>query len=93
MADAALIQEPWIYSGQIRDLTYSKGRVFSVTLSGDVRSCIFIKNHINALPLSEFCFRDATMVRITGGDRGELVVTSAYIPYTNNEPSTTAIAG
>jgi hypothetical protein len=63
MADIAPIQEPWIYRGQIR------GTVFSVVLVGNVRSCIFVKNYINALLLLEFCCSDATTVRITrGGD-------------------------
>jgi hypothetical protein len=47
----SLLREP---SGQTRDLTNSEGRVLSVPLSGNIRSCVFIKNHINALLLLEF---------------------------------------
>jgi hypothetical protein len=81
MVDIALIQEPWIYRGLIRGLTNLGGTVFSVVPGGNVRSCIFVKNHINALLLLEFCSRDATTVRITGGgDCGELIVASVYLP-------------
>jgi hypothetical protein len=38
----------------------------------------------------EFCFRDATTVRITGGgDCGELIVASVYLPYKTDEPPQT----
>jgi hypothetical protein len=56
------------------------------------RSCIYIRNHINALPLLEFCSRDATTVRLTytfGGGNRELVVTSAHLPYDSDEPPPT----
>jgi hypothetical protein len=47
-------------------------------------------NHINALPLLEFCSRDATMVRITytygRGCKGNIVA-SAYIPYDSEPPT------
>jgi splicing factor 45 len=56
------------------------------------RSCIYIRNHINALPLLKFCSRDATTVRLTytyGGGNRELVVISAYLPYDSDEQSPT----
>jgi hypothetical protein len=49
----------------------------------------YIRNHINALPLLEFCSRHATTVRITytyGGGNRELVVSSSYLPYDSEEP-------
>jgi hypothetical protein len=64
-ADAALIQEPWLYKGQIRGLTNTGGTVYSAAPENNARSCIYVRNHINALPLLEFCSRDATTVRIT----------------------------
>jgi hypothetical protein len=64
-ADVAFTQEPWIYSGQIRGLTNTGVTVYSVAPENNARSCIYAKNHINALPLLEFCSRDATTVRIT----------------------------
>jgi hypothetical protein len=45
-----------------------------------------------ALPLLEFCSRDATMVRITytyGGGYEEFIVPSAYLPYDSDEPPLT----
>jgi hypothetical protein len=84
--DIALIQEPWVYKGQVRGLTNSGERFMLL----HPRSCIYIRNHINALPLLEFYSRDATTV-ITytyGGGNRELVVTSAYLPYDSDEPPT-----
>jgi hypothetical protein len=88
--DIALIQEPWVYKGQVRGLTNSRGTIYAVAPSKNSRSCIYIRNHINALPLLEFCSRDTTTVRITyayGGGNRELVVTSAYLPYDSDEPT------
>jgi hypothetical protein len=64
-ADVALMQEHWIYRGQIRGLTNTGGTVYSVAPENNARSRIYVRNHINALPLLEFCSRDATTVRIT----------------------------
>jgi hypothetical protein len=64
-ADRALIQEPWVYRGQVRGLTNSGGTIYSATPENNAKSCIYVRNHINALPLLEFCSRDATTVRIT----------------------------
>jgi hypothetical protein len=91
-ADVALIQEPWIYRGQIRGLTNFGGTVYSVAPENNARYCIYIRNHINALPLLEFCSRDATTVRIIytfGGVCKELIVVSAYLPYDSDEPPPT----
>jgi hypothetical protein len=93
-ADAALIQEPSIYRGQIRSLTNSGGTIYSVAPENNARSCIYVRNHINALPLLEFCSRDTTTVRITytyGGGCEELIVASAYLPYNSDEPSPTTV--
>jgi hypothetical protein len=91
-ANTALIQELWIYRGQVRGLTNSGGTIYSVAPQNNSRSCIYIRYHLNALPLLEFCYRDATMVRVTytyGGGSKELIVTSAYVPYDADEPQPT----
>jgi hypothetical protein len=83
MADVALIQEPWIYRGQVRGLTGSGGTIFSVAPEGNARSCIYTRNQINALLLLELCSRDVTAVRMTYTGEGgweELIVASAYLP-------------
>jgi predicted AlkP superfamily pyrophosphatase or phosphodiesterase len=88
-ADIAFIQEPWVYMGQVRGLTDSGGTIYSVAPENNAKSCIYIRNHSNALPLLEFSSRDATTVRIThtcGGGCGELIVASAYLPYDSDEP-------
>jgi hypothetical protein len=88
-ADVALIQEPWLYKGQVRGLMNIGWTVYSATSEGNVRSCIYVRNHINALPLLEFCSRDTTTVRMTytsDGGYKELIVTSAYLLYDSDEP-------
>jgi hypothetical protein len=90
--DVALIQEPWLYKGRIRGLTNIGGTVYSAAPENNARSCIYIRSHINALPLLELCSRDAATVRITytyGGVCEELTVASAYLPYDSNEPPPT----
>jgi hypothetical protein len=73
-----------LYKGQIIGLTNTGGTVYSVAPGNNARSCIYIRNSINALPLLELCSRDTTPVRITYTYRGgckELIVASAYLPY------------
>jgi hypothetical protein len=92
MADVAFIQEPWIYRGKIRGITNSGGTFFSVAPEGNVRSCIHVRNHSNALPLLEFCSRDKTMVTMTytcGTGYEELTVSSAYFSYDSDKPCPT----
>jgi splicing factor 45 len=91
-ADVALIQETLLHKGQIRGLTNTGGTVYSAVPENNARSCIYVRSHINALPLLEFCSRDATMVRITytyGGLCEELIVASAFFPYDLDEPPPT----
>jgi hypothetical protein len=64
MADVVLIQEPWIYRDQVRVIMNSGGTTFSAAPEGNAKSCIYGRNHINALPLLEFCSRDASTVRM-----------------------------
>jgi hypothetical protein len=92
MVDVALIQEPWIYKGQMRGLRNTGGTVYSVAPDNNASSCIYIRNHINALPLLEFCSRDTTTVRKTYTYRGgceELIIASTYLPYDSEEPPPT----
>jgi hypothetical protein len=67
------------------------GTVYPVAPGNNARSCIYIRNQINALPLLELCSRDATTVRMTHTYRGreELIVASAYLPYDSDEPPPT----
>jgi hypothetical protein len=53
---------------------------------------MYVRNHINTLPLLKFCSRDTTTVSITyayGGGCMELIVASAYLPYDSDEPPPT----
>jgi hypothetical protein len=40
MADVALIQEPWIYRGQIIGIPNSGGTILFIAPEGNIRSCI-----------------------------------------------------
>jgi hypothetical protein len=81
-----------VYRGQVRGLSNSWGTIYSVTPKNNARFCIYIRNHINSLPLLELCSRDVTTVRIVytyGGGHRELTVASAYLPYDSYEPPRT----
>jgi hypothetical protein len=91
-ADIALIQQLWIYRSQIKGLTNSGGKIYSAAPGNNARSSIYVRNHINALPLLVYCSRDATTLRITnayGGGCEELIVALAYLPYDSGEPPPT----
>jgi hypothetical protein len=87
--DVELIQEPWLYKCGIRGLTNTGGTVYSTSPENNSRSCIYVRNQINDLPLLEFCSRDATTVKITythGRVCEEQIVASAYLAYDSDEP-------
>jgi hypothetical protein len=95
MAYVALIQEPYIYRGQIRGLTSSGGTICSVAPHGNARSCMYARNDINVLLMLKLCSKDATtataarMSYTYGGSCKELISTSAYFPYSSDEPPST----
>ncbi|PNF38780.1 hypothetical protein B7P43_G12820 [Cryptotermes secundus] len=86
-ADIALIQEPWLYKGRIRGLNNTRGTVFSIIPSNNARSCVYTRNHVNALPLLELCTRNTTYPYREG--RKEQIVASVYLPYDSDEPPPT----
>jgi hypothetical protein len=81
-----------VIQGPNKRFTNTGGTVYSVVPEYNARSCIYVRNHINALPLLEFCSRDTTTVRITythGKVCEELIIASAYFPYDSDEPPPT----
>lgn len=87
--DIALIQEPYLYRGQIQGLGKTGGTIFNHRVA-NVRTCVYVRNGIDAIPLHSFCSRDLTTVRIINrnGEGGRtLIVASAYLPYESEEPA------
>jgi hypothetical protein len=72
------------------------GAIYSVAPENNARSYIYVRNHINALSLLEFCSRDATTV-ITytyGRSCKVFTVASAYLPHDSDElPPTKEVRG
>ncbi|KAJ8956469.1 hypothetical protein NQ318_010783 [Aromia moschata] len=82
-SDVALIQEPWINRGKIMGLGGIGGELIYSRSTAALRTCILVKKHIKILPLTNFCLRDLTAVKIRTGDKEvptELTLGSAYLP-------------
>lgn len=62
--DVALIQEPWLLRGKVGGLGEARGKIIYDHNSNNVRACIFVKNGIHALRLTDLCFRDQAAVRL-----------------------------
>jgi hypothetical protein len=70
--DAAIIQEPWTYKGEIKghgkvgeEVIYSKSTL-------QPRTCILVRKGFRILPLTQHCSRDLIAVKlITLVDRAE----------------------
>jgi hypothetical protein len=57
-----------------------------------LRSCIYVRYHINVLPLLEFCSRDVAIVRIlysSERNQREFIVTLVHLPYDSDKPPPT----
>lgn len=88
----SLIQEPWVYKGQVKGIDQSVGSLLYDPSEPGPRACIFVKRGCNALKLNGLCSRDlaVALVRLKlGGVPADLVVCSAYLPYDSAEPPPT----
>jgi len=87
--DAALIQEPWIYKGEIIGLKEVGGEVIYSRFTQHPRTCILVKKSFHILPLMQHCSRDLTTVKIKtsidGGPR-VIILGSAYVLYNDDKP-------
>lgn len=87
--DIALIQEPYLYKGVIRGLGGTGGTLSFFCPDNNMRTCIYVRNGINTMPLNAFCSRDLTTIKIPGGREGKaLIISSAYLPYEAADPIT-----
>ena len=87
--DIALIQEPWVNKGLIKGFSKVGGIIISPTNEYIPRTCIYVRNIVNAMPLLEFCSRDLTTAKIIlkkEGHQQEIFVVSAYLPFDSTEP-------
>jgi hypothetical protein len=86
----ALIQEHWVNEDEIKGLCHKWGKtVFSGGPSIAPRTCLFVRNTIQAFPLLELSSRDVTTVKLSfigGGSIRELTVTSTHLSYDSDEP-------
>ncbi|XP_048002004.1 uncharacterized protein LOC125238656 [Leguminivora glycinivorella] len=90
--DIALIQEPYIYKGEIRGLNGTGGTILYICPESNTRTCIYVKTGIDAMLLNAFCSRDLTTVKILNKGGGKaLVISSAYLPYEAADPITTQL--
>jgi hypothetical protein len=87
--DVALIQQPWVYGDGKSGLHNIRGMLLSAGPGFYPRIFIFVRHTVYFFPLSELCSRDMDMVRRTytrGGNKGEIIVTSAYFTPTTIKP-------
>lgn len=91
--DVALIQEPWTSGNRVMGLGNIGGKLIHNSNSENVRSCIIVKNNINAIKMTNFCHRDIAAIRLEyreAGNTKELIITSVYLPYDSPNPPPSA---
>lgn len=81
----ALIQEPWIRNNRICGLGNLGGKLILNTANTDTpRTCIYVPKTITCTPLTQYCSRDLTSVRLQtqteSADIRETALVSAYMP-------------
>jgi hypothetical protein len=85
--DVAPIQEPWIHKGRVQGLHDTGRAIIFLAPCGNSKHCIYIRNHIKAIPLLEFCSRDLTQVMVTHtGRQQELTVTCVHLLHDMDDP-------
>lgn len=85
-ADVALIQEPWTVNDSICGIRCNGYRTFVLSTPGRPRSCILIKNKLNALLLQNFCDSDTTAISLSleNGLR-DIWLVSSYMAHDHTE--------
>ena len=92
--DIVLMQEPYLFKGAIKGLGGTGGIIYYNCSNKDMRTCIYVRNGLNAMPINNLCSRDLTTIRVlTGGGNAKkaTIVASAYLPYEDKEPPATII--
>lgn len=85
----ALIQEPWVFNGQVRGLSEAGGELIYSKSDQTPRACIYINRNLNYTPLTHLCCRNVAAVKIHLNEaRGprELILGSFYLPYEEQNP-------
>jgi len=80
----ALIQEPWVFKKYIRGLNTKGRQLFCDFRCDRPRTCIVSRASVQARLLGQFTSQDLTAIQTTidmGGQKRELVIGSAYLPY------------
>ena len=81
--DIVLMQEPYLFKGAIKGLGGTGGIIYYNCSNKDMRTCIYVINGLNAMPINDLCSRDLTTIRVlTGGGNAKkaTIVASAYRP-------------
>ena len=83
--DVALIQEPWTHNGKILGLGAKGYKLLYANCTGNLRSCILAKNHLNIFILTDYSDADTVT---TACETGETVVwlTSCYMAHDHVDP-------
>lgn len=90
--DIVLIQEPWVYRGQVKGISMEQGSLIHANEELGPRAYVFVNRTHSAIKLSQFCTRDlavATIKLCVEGRITELVIASAYLPYDSDGPPPT----
>nr|XP_036212633.1 uncharacterized protein LOC118679804 [Bactrocera oleae]XP_036212634.1 uncharacterized protein LOC118679804 [Bactrocera oleae]XP_036212635.1 uncharacterized protein LOC118679804 [Bactrocera oleae]XP_036212637.1 uncharacterized protein LOC118679804 [Bactrocera oleae] len=75
-----LIQEPWIYKGEVRGLKMVNSKVIWDLSSERPRTCIVIRNDIDYFCISEFLTQDLVAVQAKSNEGADFVLAAAYFP-------------
>jgi len=84
LTSVALFQEPWVFKKYIRGLNTKGGQLFCNSRCDRRRTCIVSGASVQARLLGQFTSQDLTAIQTTidmGGQKRELVIGSAYLPY------------
>ncbi|XP_049302166.1 uncharacterized protein LOC125775553 [Bactrocera dorsalis] len=75
-----LIQEPWVFRGEVRGLNTSNSKVIWDLSSERPRSCVVVRADIDFFCISEFLTQDLVAVQVKDKEVSDFVMASAYFP-------------
>ena len=75
-----LIQEPWVFRGEVRGLNTKASKVIWDLSSERPRSCVVVRNDIDFFCISEFLTQDLVAVQVKDKEGADFVLAAAYFP-------------
>ncbi|XP_073811695.1 uncharacterized protein isoform X2 [Musca autumnalis] len=84
--DVGIIQEPYVYENEVKGLDNRGYKTIYMKDNGKPRSCLIVKNTINAFLCPQFSTADFTVARVELENGKQFLIASCYMAHSREAP-------